>query len=77
MDVEWFIDEDQPLNTTLSVKNGPVIMKISEEMYRPAEVELLYGDSNETRKAIQWEPKITFKQLVKKMIDNDIKLLNV
>jgi len=77
MDVEWFIDETGPTNTTLSVKNGPVIMKISEELYRPAEVELLYGDSNETRKAIQWEPKIDFKQLVKKMIDNDMKLLNV
>ena len=75
LDVEWFIDEENPLNTRLSIKNGPVIMKISEDLYRPAEVELLYGDSDETRKAIGWEPKTNFKQLVKKMIDHDIQLL--
>lgn len=75
LDVEWFIDAENPTNTTLSIKNGPIIMKITEELYRPAEVELLYGDSDETRKAIQWQPKINFKQLVKKMIENDIQLL--
>ena len=72
--VEWFIDNENPLNTTLSIKNGPVIMKISDEHYRPAEVELLYGDSAETRSTIQWEPKVNFKQLVKKMIEHDIQL---
>lgn len=74
LDVEWFIDDENPTNTTLSIKNGAVIMKISEELYRPAEVELLYGDSDETRKAIQWQPKVNFKQLVKKMIEHDIRL---
>lgn len=75
LDVEWFIDDENPTNTTLSIKNGPIIMKISEDLYRPAEVELLYGDSDETRKAIQWQPKINFKQLVKKMIEHDIQIL--
>jgi GDPmannose 4,6-dehydratase len=73
--VEWSIDDENPLNTKLLCK-GQVIVSISEELYRPAEVELLYGDSDETRKALNWEPKTTFKQLVKKMIDHDIQLLN-
>jgi len=72
----WEIDEENPINTVLKVKeNNQVIIKINPNLYRPAEVDLLYGDSTETRQAIGWEPKISFKQLVKKMIENDIKLL--
>ena len=67
-------DEENELNTVL-LCHGKVIMKINTDFYRPAEVDLLYGDSSETRKAIQWEPKITFKGLVKKMIEWDMKLL--
>jgi GDPmannose 4,6-dehydratase len=73
LQVDWEIDESEPLNTKL-LCNGKVIMKIDPEFYRPAEVDLLYGDSTETRKAIDWEPKVSFKQLVKKMIDWDIAL---
>jgi len=75
LDVEWKMDEENELNTVL-LHNGQVIMKIDPELYRPAEVELLYGDSIESRKALGWEPKTTFKELVKKMIEWDIHLLN-
>jgi GDPmannose 4,6-dehydratase len=74
LNVEWKIDELEPLNTVLLCE-GQVILKINEELYRPAEVELLYGDSTETRLALNWIPKISFNQLVKKMIENDIELL--
>lgn len=74
LNVEWKIDEENPLNTVLLYNNVPIV-KINEKFYRPAEVDLLYGDSTETRKVIGWEPKIPFKQLVKKMIDWDISLL--
>jgi GDPmannose 4,6-dehydratase len=67
-------DADNALNTKLLV-DGKVIMEISADFYRPAEVELLFGDSKETRIALNWEPKIPFNTLVKKMVDNDIKLL--
>ena len=72
--LEWKIDVENPLNTVL-LYNGIVIIKINENLYRPAEVDLLYGDSEETRKSIGWEPKVSFQQLVKKMIDWDIELL--
>lgn len=75
LDTKWEIDEENPLNTVLKIKDQ-VIVKINPNLYRPAEVDLLFGDSTETRQAIGWEPKISFKQLVKKMIDNDIQLLN-
>ena len=51
-------------------------MQINPELYRLAEVELLFGDSNETRKAINWEPKVSFNELVKKMVEWDIKLIS-
>jgi len=69
----WENLEDE-LNTKLLV-NGVVIMNISKQFYRPAEVDLLYGDSLETQKVLQWKPKVGFKQLVSKMILHDIKLL--
>ena len=71
--VEWNIDENEPLNTQLLYNNKP-ILKISENLYRPAEVELLYGNSTESRIALNWEPKVSFNELVKKMIINDLEL---
>lgn len=74
LSVVWKMDEENPLNTVLLYNDVPIV-KINEKFYRPAEVDLLYGDSTETRKAINWEPKVSFKQLVKKMVDWDISLL--
>ena len=71
LNVHWEIDEEEPLNTKLW-SNGQVIMKIDPELHRPAEEELLYGDSTESREAIGWQPKISFNELVKKMIKWDI-----
>jgi GDPmannose 4,6-dehydratase len=74
LETEWKIDETNPLNTILLCDNN-IIMKINEKLYRPTEVDLLYGNSIETRKKLNWEPKTNFEQLVKKMITNDINLL--
>lgn len=43
--------------------------------YRPAEVDCLLGDSTKARIALGWKPKVTFKQLVKEMVDADLKNL--
>ena len=74
LDVEWKIDELNPVNTILLCKEQ-VILKINEDLYRPAEVDLLYGESTETRNALNWIPKTSFNELVKKMVVNDIQLL--
>ena len=42
--------------------------------YRPAEVDLLLGDASKARRVLGWEPKITFKQLVRIMVDHDLEL---
>lgn len=41
---------------------------------RPAEVELLIGDPAKAKKQLGWEPKVKFKELVKIMVDSDLKL---
>lgn len=49
-----------------------VLVKINEKFYRPAEVELLLGDSSLARKELDWKPEISFDKLVSKMVKFDI-----
>jgi GDPmannose 4,6-dehydratase len=41
---------------------------------RPSEVELLLGDASKARRVLGWEPKVTFRALVRMMVDADLKL---
>lgn len=41
---------------------------------RPAEVDLLIGDPAKAKRELGWEPKVKFKELVKIMVDADLKL---
>jgi len=50
---------------------GNVVMEIDEKFYRPAEVDLLIGDSSLARKELNWEPKVKFEELVKIMMESD------
>lgn len=49
------------------------LVTINPDFYRPAEVELLLGDSTPARKELGWEPKTNFKELVSKMVKEDLK----
>jgi len=42
--------------------------------YRAAEVDHLLGDSGKARKQLGWTPKISFKELVRRMIEHDLDL---
>jgi GDPmannose 4,6-dehydratase len=50
-----------------------VLVKINPNFYRPAEVELLLGNSNGFRKDFDWKPKSDFYSLIKKMVASDLK----
>lgn len=50
-------------------------IKIDPRLIRPAEVELLIGDSSKAREQLGWKPKVNFEGLVKMMVDADYKLL--
>lgn len=57
-------------------KNPYVIVKINPQFYRPADVELLLGDSTAIRKDLGWAPKNSFKDLVSRMVQNDLTFYN-
>ena len=49
-----------------------VLVKVNPKFYRPAEVDLLLGDSNLAREELGWKPKISFDNLVERMVKYDI-----
>lgn len=46
---------------------------IDNNFVRPAEVDLLIGDASKAKKVLGWVPKVDFQQLVKKMVEFDLK----
>ena len=53
--------------------NGEVVVRIDPKFFRPAEVNLLLGNPSKANKKLGWKPNITFKMLVKEMVEVDIK----
>jgi GDPmannose 4,6-dehydratase len=54
--------------------DGKDIIKIDPRYLRPTEVETLLGDASKAKEKLNWSPKISFNELVKEMVDNDLKL---
>jgi GDPmannose 4,6-dehydratase len=50
---------------------------VDPRFMRPAEVELLLGDSSKARTELGWEPKVSFDELVRMMVDTDLKRYGV
>ena len=50
-----------------------VIVSVDPRYFRPTEVETLLGDSTKAKEKLGWSPKITFKDLVKEMVEADLK----
>jgi len=50
-------------------------VKIDERFIRPAEVDLLIGDSSKAKKLLNWSPEVNFQKLVEMMVDADLELL--
>jgi len=53
-----------------------VLAEINKKFYRPAEVDILHGDSTPIREELGWEPDISFDKLVESMVENDLAILN-
>ena len=49
-------------------------VEIDPRYFRPAEVDLLLGDSSKAARELKWTPKVTFKALAKMMTDSDLKI---
>ena len=51
-------------------------VEIDERLIRPAEVDLLVGDSSKAKTLLGWEPQVGFNELIEMMVDSDIKLVD-
>ena len=54
------------------VSNQKILVKINPKFYRPAEVDLLLGNSTKAKENLNWQPKISFEDLVKEMVQFDM-----
>ena len=55
---------------------GEVVVVIDEKYFRPAEVELLWGDASKAERELGWKAKTSLKELVKIMVKYDLKYDN-
>lgn len=60
----------------IDTKTGKTVMRIDPRYFRPAEVEQLLGDPSKAKKQLGWVPEVKFEQLVKIMIEGDLRLLD-
>tara|TARA_Y100000589_G_scaffold294411_1_gene300030 strand:- start:406 stop:1530 length:1125 start_codon:yes stop_codon:yes gene_type:complete len=55
--------------------NKKIVIRIDARYYRPTEVDELLGDSSKAKSKLNWSPKITLEEMVKEMVNSDIKFL--
>ncbi|MBL8015108.1 MAG: GDP-mannose 4,6-dehydratase [Candidatus Doudnabacteria bacterium] len=69
-DLEW---EGEGVNEVgIDKKSGKEIVKVDPKYFRPAEVDLLLGDSTKARTKLNWQPKYTFESLIREMVKFDL-----
>jgi GDPmannose 4,6-dehydratase len=56
----------------INSKNNDILVKINPRYFRPTEVEVLLGNPAKAKKILNWEPKTSFDELVKIMIQEDM-----
>ncbi len=59
----------------LDTATGKTLVKINPKFFRPAEVDILLGDCSKAEKRLGWKREISFKELVQRMVDYDIALI--
>ncbi len=73
IDIEWQgegVDEKG-----IDKKTGKVLVAVNPRYFRPAEVELLWGDATKAETELGWKRKVSFKELVAMMVDSDMREL--
>jgi GDPmannose 4,6-dehydratase len=59
----------------VGIKDWEKYIKINKDFYRPAEVDVLIGNSTKAQNVLNWKPKTSFNEMVMKMVDNDLKIV--
>ena len=56
----------------VNVANGKTVVAVDPHYFRPTEVETLLGDPAKAKKKLGWEPRISFEELVREMVKEDL-----
>lgn len=64
-------------NLTSNIKIGDIAVEIDPHYFRPAEVDYLLADASKARNELGWEPRVTFKELIKIMVDADMEMTGI
>ncbi len=70
MKIDWI---GKGLNEVGSI-DGKNVIKVDPRYFRPTEVDTLLGDASKAKAKLNWTPKISFEELVKDMINEDLKI---
>jgi len=70
-DLEWRGHGENEIGVDLNT--GKMIIKIDKRFFRPSEVDYLQGDASKAREKLGWKPKTNFQELVKLMVESDLK----
>lgn len=73
MEISW---QGQGIDEKGLDKQGNIRVAISPELFRPAEVDLLIGDSTKARKTLGWAPKTSIQDLVRMMVQADFEAIS-
>lgn len=72
--IKW---EGEGINETgRDAQTDQVLVRVNPKYFRPTEVDILLGDASKAKNKIGWKPTITFKELVKDMMDSDLELMS-
>ena len=80
IDIEWKgkgTDEKgivRSLSGVSILNTGDAVIEIDSRYFRPTEVNFLLADASRAKKKLGWEPKVTFKELVRIMVDADMEM---
>jgi GDPmannose 4,6-dehydratase len=53
-------------------RNGNVVVAVDPRYFRPTEVETLLGDPSKAKRELGWEPRTSFDELVREMVQADL-----
>ena len=60
----------------VGIVDGKIVVKVNKNFYRPAEVDVLLGNPEKAKTDLEWVPNTLFKDLVKMMVESDLKSLS-
>jgi len=72
INIKW---KDKNLNEKgIDSKTGKILVKVNKNHFRPAEVDLLIGDSSKAERKLGWKPRTTLIELIRTMIEHDLSI---